>query len=55
MKGLAMWEVVIWFARDKFSRGEFDTRELAYLHANSYSSFMAIEIYGPSGEYDAIT
>jgi hypothetical protein len=49
-----MWEVCIWTTPSKGFRREFKTREEAYTFANSQQAF-AIEVYGPNGEYDAVS
>lgn len=51
------WEVVMWESGARCHRREFDTKEAAYLYANSPAvdaAAVAIEVYGPDGEYDAV-
>lgn len=49
---MKMWEVVVWLGAGP-QRREFATKVDAYLWANSFVNYTAIEVYGPNGEYDS--
>jgi len=51
------WEVVVWASGSQCHRREFATKDEAYTYANSPevdNTAVAIEVYGPNGEYDAV-
>lgn len=51
-----MWELILWTSPNRSCRFEFNTKEEAYLAANHprWYAVVAVEIYGPNGEYDAV-